>query len=276
MMPGHALGATGAGDVKLMAAVGAIVGPALVLSAFLFTAIAGGVLALIVAMQTPAAGRDARGDRPADGRTRIGGAGDQGRVERQPVRIRTRDRDRQRARGAHVVIAFLEERAMKRLRNQKGAALLETAITLPLVLLVCVSIFEFGRAYQTWQVLTNAAREGARVAILSESTDAQVTTAVQGLHAGRSAAQLRAREHLGRAHRAVCREQHRIAHHDQLSLQVHRSEPGHAPGEVEFHHGAGHDHDGLGRDDAERELSATPVVLNLDLVGSLKSGARNA
>ena len=27
MLPGHALGATGAGDVKLMAAVGAIVGP---------------------------------------------------------------------------------------------------------------------------------------------------------------------------------------------------------------------------------------------------------
>ena len=68
---------------------------------------------------------------------------------------------------------------MKRLRNQKGAALLETAITLPLVLLVCVSIFEFGRAYQTWQVLTNAAREGARVAILSDATDAQVTTAVR-------------------------------------------------------------------------------------------------
>ena len=49
MMPGYTLGATGAGDVKLMAAVGAIVGPALVLSAFIFTAIAGGVLAVIVA-----------------------------------------------------------------------------------------------------------------------------------------------------------------------------------------------------------------------------------
>ena len=73
---------------------------------------------------------------------------------------------------------------MKRLRNQKGAALLETAITLPLVLLVCVSIFEFGRAYQTWQVLTNAAREGARVAILSESTDAQVTSAVKNYMQG--------------------------------------------------------------------------------------------
>jgi Flp pilus assembly protein TadG len=68
---------------------------------------------------------------------------------------------------------------MKRIRNQKGAALLETAITIPLILAVCVAIFEFGRAYQTWQVITNAAREGARVAILGESTDGQVTTAVR-------------------------------------------------------------------------------------------------
>lgn len=51
MLPGHALGATGAGDVKLMAAVGAIVGPFVVVNAFLFTAIAGGVLALIVAVR---------------------------------------------------------------------------------------------------------------------------------------------------------------------------------------------------------------------------------
>jgi len=68
---------------------------------------------------------------------------------------------------------------MRRIRNQRGAALLETAITIPLILGVCVAIFEFGRAYQTWQVLTNAAREGARVAILSEATDDQVTSAVR-------------------------------------------------------------------------------------------------
>lgn len=49
MMPGHLLGATGAGDVKLMAAVGTIVGPVTVVNAFLFTAIAGGILALLVA-----------------------------------------------------------------------------------------------------------------------------------------------------------------------------------------------------------------------------------
>ena len=67
---------------------------------------------------------------------------------------------------------------MKRYRNEKGNALIETAITMPIVLLVCVGIFEFGRAYQTSQVLTNAAREGARLAILEGPTDAEVRTRV--------------------------------------------------------------------------------------------------
>src|SRR4051812_6246144 len=55
---------------------------------------------------------------------------------------------------------------MRRLTNERGTALLEAAITIPLLLLVAVGIFEFGRAYQTWQVLTNAAREAARVSVL--------------------------------------------------------------------------------------------------------------
>ena len=49
---------------------------------------------------------------------------------------------------------------------ERGAAIIETALTLPIILLVSVGIFEFGRAFETWQVMTNAAREGARVAIL--------------------------------------------------------------------------------------------------------------
>ena len=51
MLPGYRFGATGAGDVKLMAAVGAIVGPALVVTAFFCTALAGGALAVIVAVR---------------------------------------------------------------------------------------------------------------------------------------------------------------------------------------------------------------------------------
>ena len=65
------------------------------------------------------------------------------------------------------------------LRNERGQALLETAIALPLVLLISVGIFEFGRAYQTWQVLTNASREAARIAILPGTTDADIRARVQ-------------------------------------------------------------------------------------------------
>jgi Flp pilus assembly protein TadG len=65
---------------------------------------------------------------------------------------------------------------LRNLRSEKGTALLETALVLPLLLAVCVGIFEFGRAYQTWQVLTNAAREGARVAVLPNSSATAATT----------------------------------------------------------------------------------------------------
>ena len=70
-------------------------------------------------------------------------------------------------------------RLSPRVRSQRGAALLEMALTLPLLLLVCVCILEFGRAYQTWQVITNAAREGARIAVLPGMDDTAVRSRVQ-------------------------------------------------------------------------------------------------
>lgn len=69
--------------------------------------------------------------------------------------------------------------AMTRLRSERGTALLETAIVLPMLLLVAIGIFEFGRAFQTWQVITNAAREGARVAVLPDPTAGIVETRVR-------------------------------------------------------------------------------------------------
>jgi prepilin peptidase CpaA len=50
MLPGHMIGATGAGDVKLFAAAGAFIGPALILWAFLYTALAGGVIAIVISL----------------------------------------------------------------------------------------------------------------------------------------------------------------------------------------------------------------------------------
>lgn len=66
------------------------------------------------------------------------------------------------------------QRTRSHLGSERGQALLETAFVLPIILLVSIGIFEFGRAYQTVQVLTNAAREGARVAVLPNATQQDV------------------------------------------------------------------------------------------------------
>ncbi len=50
LLPAHVFGATGAGDVKLLAAFGALLGPADVFDAFLRAAILGGAMALTVAL----------------------------------------------------------------------------------------------------------------------------------------------------------------------------------------------------------------------------------
>jgi prepilin peptidase CpaA len=49
MLPGYVFGSTGAGDVKLFAAAGSLLGSGQILSAFLYVAIFGGVLALGIA-----------------------------------------------------------------------------------------------------------------------------------------------------------------------------------------------------------------------------------
>ena len=51
MLPGHLFGATGAGDVKLFGASGALLGPAAIFAAFIYTAIAGGALAVVIALR---------------------------------------------------------------------------------------------------------------------------------------------------------------------------------------------------------------------------------
>jgi prepilin peptidase CpaA len=50
MLPGHLVGATGAGDVKLFAAIGTLLGPVGIAVAFVYTALLGGALALAVAV----------------------------------------------------------------------------------------------------------------------------------------------------------------------------------------------------------------------------------
>ncbi len=50
-------------------------------------------------------------------------------------------------------------------RTQKGGTLLEAAITLMLFFTLIFGVLEFGRAYNLYQAITNAAREGARYSV---------------------------------------------------------------------------------------------------------------
>src|SRR5688572_9249702 len=57
MLPGHIFGATGGGDVKLLGALGTLLGPAGIVTAFLAMAVVGGVMAIAIAIQRHRAGQ---------------------------------------------------------------------------------------------------------------------------------------------------------------------------------------------------------------------------
>ena len=70
--------------------------------------------------------------------------------------------------------------------SDRGAELVEFALTFPLLLLVCLGIIDFGLLFQRYEVLTNAAREGARVSVLPGYTPADVTVRVNQFLQGTS------------------------------------------------------------------------------------------
>jgi Flp pilus assembly protein TadG len=73
--------------------------------------------------------------------------------------------------------------------STSGNAVIELALTLPMLLVIVMGIFDFGLMFQRFEVITNAAREGARVGVLpgyhtaTDSPDA-VNRAIQYLSTG--------------------------------------------------------------------------------------------
>lgn len=61
---------------------------------------------------------------------------------------------------------------------ESGAELIELAIALPLLLLVTAGIVDLGILFQHYEVVTNAAREGARVGVLADFTTTDVQNRV--------------------------------------------------------------------------------------------------
>ncbi len=67
-------------------------------------------------------------------------------------------------------------------KNSKGQTLVETAIILPVLFLLVIGIFEFGRALYIISTLNNAARAGVRVAVVSPPGSISVSGASQALN----------------------------------------------------------------------------------------------
>lgn len=58
---------------------------------------------------------------------------------------------------------------LKSLENQKGQALVEFAIILPILLMLVMGILQFGMMLNSYLTIENAAREGARAGIIGSS-----------------------------------------------------------------------------------------------------------
>ena len=75
------------------------------------------------------------------------------------------------------------------IKDQKGGALVEFAIVLPLLVLLVIGIIEFGLICYNKQVIANASREGARAGIVQRTdddgnpllSDAEVETLIEGI-----------------------------------------------------------------------------------------------
>ena len=75
--------------------------------------------------------------------------------------------------------ALNQQTARRRRRSDSGAELIELAIVLPILLIVVAGIVDFGFLFQRYEAITNAAREGARVAILPNFNDVDVQERVK-------------------------------------------------------------------------------------------------
>lgn len=59
----------------------------------------------------------------------------------------------------------------KLVQSNRGQAMVEMAIVLPILLLLMMGIVDLGRVFSSYLVITNASREGAREAALGYSDD---------------------------------------------------------------------------------------------------------
>jgi len=60
----------------------------------------------------------------------------------------------------------MSRRLRSRACSQRGAELIELVLVTPIFLILIGAMFDFGFLFRNWEVVTNAAREGARMGVL--------------------------------------------------------------------------------------------------------------
>jgi Flp pilus assembly protein TadG len=61
------------------------------------------------------------------------------------------------------------------LRSERGQAMVEFALVMPFLLLLLIAVFEFARAWNVYHAVTDAARLGARSAVVANPVTTQDT-----------------------------------------------------------------------------------------------------
>ncbi len=70
-------------------------------------------------------------------------------------------------------------------KDQRGQSIVELALILPVLLILFMGVIEFGRIFHNYLIITNASREGARIAILGKS-DQEINNRISSVSFGLS------------------------------------------------------------------------------------------
>ena len=72
---------------------------------------------------------------------------------------------------------------MRRKSNRRGAAIVEMAVCLPILMIFILGIIEFGQGYLAKHLLANACRMGTRLSVVDGATNTTVETRVKQFYA---------------------------------------------------------------------------------------------
>ena len=67
----------------------------------------------------------------------------------------------------------------RRIASERGAEIIELVLVTPIFALIIAAMFDFGFLFRNWEVVTNAAREGARIGVLPDYVCDGTTTDVK-------------------------------------------------------------------------------------------------